>query len=270
MAIDGVKIIDSDDGYDIYNYVVESYKDGVSVDKIIADMLADEKNYCTDGFYAEIYWTSFTYSLWKIGHLPDELKDKALEIIAKGADEFWLEIDSKALKQRQRVLDKLAVQLQSKNLKPIKVPKGKIKRVPYFNKGDVLVVKFENEYGVVFVSSVEESPRKIEYHLACTRLLQKDKPDMDDFFYSQIACSKHDTLYWIDTDCWFNHKDLGGLLDKIEKIGTVELDDYLLGTLSPAHALEDIYNEITSDKEIWNLSFKDTYYLIRNFETFVN
>ena len=45
MAIDGVKIIDSDDGYDIYNCVVENYKDGVSVDKIIADMLADEKNY---------------------------------------------------------------------------------------------------------------------------------------------------------------------------------------------------------------------------------
>ena len=33
MAIDGVKIIDSDDGYDIYNCVVENYKDGVSVRK---------------------------------------------------------------------------------------------------------------------------------------------------------------------------------------------------------------------------------------------
>lgn len=28
MAIDGVKIIDSDTGYDIYNYVIGSYKDG--------------------------------------------------------------------------------------------------------------------------------------------------------------------------------------------------------------------------------------------------
>lgn len=34
MAIDGVKIIDSDDGYDIYNYVVENYKDGVSAEKL--------------------------------------------------------------------------------------------------------------------------------------------------------------------------------------------------------------------------------------------
>nr|WP_287532777.1 hypothetical protein [Veillonella sp.] len=31
MAIDGVKIIDSDDGHDIYNAIVERYKDGVSL-----------------------------------------------------------------------------------------------------------------------------------------------------------------------------------------------------------------------------------------------
>ena len=78
MAIDGVKIIDSDDGYDIYNYVVENYKNGISVDKIIATMLEDEKNYCTDDFYTEIYWTALSYSLWKIGHLPDEIKNNAV------------------------------------------------------------------------------------------------------------------------------------------------------------------------------------------------
>ena len=32
--------------------------------------------------------------------LPEEIKNKALKIIEKGADEFWLEIDSKAKKQR--------------------------------------------------------------------------------------------------------------------------------------------------------------------------
>lgn len=265
MAIDGVKIIDSDDGYDIYNYVVENYKDGVSAEKIIAEMLADEKNYCTDDFYAEIYWTSLAYSLWKIGHLPDEIKNRALEVIAKGANEFWLEIDSKALKQRQKVLDKLAIQLQRENLKPVKVLKGKIKRVPYFNTGDVLAVNFDDEYGVVFVSAVDESPRKTEYHLACTRLLQKEMPSIDDFLNSQIACTKQNTSYCLSTDCWFNHKDLGLLLDNLEKIGYVELEDYILGTLSPASALEDIYNEITSDREIWGLRFKNTYHLIKNY-----
>lgn len=267
MAIDGVKIIDSDDGHGIYNFIVESYKDGVNVDNIIADMLKEETNYCINDFYAEIYWTSLAYSLWKIGHLPDEIKNKALHVIAKGADEFWLEIDKTALKQRQKILDKFAVQIQSENPKPLKVPKRKIKRTPYFNKGDVLAIKFDDEYGAVFVSAIDKSPRKLEYHLSCTRLLQKEKPNMDDFFYSQIACRSRNTKYWLDTDCWFDHKDLGGLLKKIEKIGRIEPEEYTLGVHSPAQTLADIYNEITKDKEVWSLSFRDTYDLIRDLET---
>lgn len=267
MAIDGVKIIDSDEGHDIYNYVVESYKDGVSADKIIAAMLEEEKNYCTDSFYAEIYWTSFAYALWEIGHLPDEIKNKALEIMEKGADKFWLEVDGKALKQRQEVLEKLAAQLQSENSKPIKVPKTKTKRIPYFSKGDVLSVKFENEYGVVFVSRIDESPRKIEYHLACARLLKKEKPSIEDFLNSQIACRKNNASYWLDTDCWFNHKALGLLLDHFEKIGKIEMEECILSTVSPASAMEDIYHQITRDKETWQLRLRDIYDIVRNFES---
>ena len=50
MAIDGVKIIDSDDGYDIYNSIVERYKDGENIDNIIADILEEESNYYIDDF----------------------------------------------------------------------------------------------------------------------------------------------------------------------------------------------------------------------------
>ena len=193
-----------------------------------------------------------------------------MEIIEKGANEFWLEIDDKAWKKRQKILDKLVIQLQTENIKLLKISKSKVTQKPYFHTGDILAVKFDDEYGVCFVSSVDERPRKLEYNLACTRLLQKEKPNIDDFLNSQIACTKQNTSYCLSTDCWFNHKDLGVLLDKIEKIGQVELEDYILGTLSPASTLEDIYNEITRNKKTWSLRFKDTYYLIRNFETYVN
>ena len=86
---------------------------------------------------------------------------------------------------------------------------------------------------------------------------------MDDFLNSQIACSKHGIKYWIDTDCWFNHKDLEMLLDNIEKIGQVELEDSLLGVLSPAHTLDDIYNEITKDIEISPHTLNDAYCIIK-------
>ena len=266
MAIDGVKIIDSDTGYDIYNYVIGSYKDGVSADKIVETMLAEEKDYCIDDFYSEIYWTALAYSLWKIGYLPDDVKEKTIGIIKKGADEFWLEIDGNALKQRQKHLDKLAIQLENGNPKPIKVPKSKIIRKPYFKTGDVLAIKFDDEYGACFVSSVDEGPRKIEYHLACTRLLQNEKPNIDDFINSEIACGKQNTSYCLKTDCWFNHKELGLIIDRFEKIGRVELEDYVLGILSPASTLDDIYNQITLNKKTSNLKFKDTWELIKGFE----
>ena len=37
-----------------------------------------------------------------------------------------------------------------------------------------------------------------------------------------------------------------------------------MGMLAPAHTLDDIYEEITADKKIWHLRFKDTYYLIKD------
>ena len=38
MAIDGVKIIDSDDGHDIYNAIGERYKDCVIIDTRISEI----------------------------------------------------------------------------------------------------------------------------------------------------------------------------------------------------------------------------------------
>ena len=46
MVIDGVKIIDSDSGYDIYNNITERYKDGEDVEKIRQDWLNEETNFC--------------------------------------------------------------------------------------------------------------------------------------------------------------------------------------------------------------------------------
>ena len=68
MAIDGVKIIDSDSGYDIYNDITERYKDGEDIEKIRQDWLNEEDNFCIDELFTEIYWTAFAYSLWKIGY----------------------------------------------------------------------------------------------------------------------------------------------------------------------------------------------------------
>ena len=80
MAIDGVKIIDSDSACDIYNNITERYKDGEDIEKIRQDWLNEEANFCIDELFAEIYWTAFAYALWKIGYPHDEVRMGNLEM----------------------------------------------------------------------------------------------------------------------------------------------------------------------------------------------
>lgn len=264
MAIDGIKIIDSDDAFDIYNTVIERYKDGVDITQIINEVLKNEENFCMNDFYHEIYWTAFAYSLWKVGHLPDDIKTKTLAIINCGASEFWNEIENNGKMKRQKILDKLAIQLQSENLKPVKVVKVKTKRTPFFEVGDILVVNFDTEYGIVFVSAIDQTPRKIEYHLACTRTLFKQKPTIQDFIDSQIACKRDEEKYALQTDCWFNHKELKTVLDYVEKIGNMTLESYALYLYAPASTLQDIYKEITRNQEIWKFELTDITHIIKS------
>ena len=140
MAIDGVKIIDSDSGYDIYNDITERYKDGEDIEKIRQDWLNEEDNFCIDELFTEIYWTAFAYSLWKIGYKEDEVRRKALKIIEGGASALWDEIHTQARRQRQKALEKLKLQLSSDNPNPLRKPTIKKPKEPYFQKGDVLAV----------------------------------------------------------------------------------------------------------------------------------
>ena len=256
MAIDGVKIIDSDSGYDIYNNITERYKDGEDIEKIRQDWLNEEVNFCIDELYTEIYWTAFAYSLWKIGYRKDEVRAKALQLIEQGATPLWNEIDSKAQKQRQKALNKLKLQLQEDNPRPLVKPAPKKPKTPYFEVGDVLVVTIDKRYGICFVSAVEVSPRKIEYHLACTRYISEQFPMMTDFLQSELACGKNNQDFALKTDCWFNHKNLGVILPSLQKIGSVQLKPYSLWTLSPANSIDDIYEKIIEDKKYFGGKLK--------------
>ena len=79
---------------------------------------------------------------------------------------------------------------------------------------------------------------------------------------SKIACRKDNTNFGIDTDCWFNHKDLGLLLENLEIIGAVELYPCKLWKLAPA-GCEDIYEEIADNPRLGKLRLIDIYELVK-------
>lgn len=111
MAIDGIKIIDSDIAHDVYNTVVEQYKDGIELKTILQEVQLGEDDF-VHAVDKEIYWTALAFSLWKIGHLDEAIRTKTLATIAQGANPLWREwFDEKNWKQPQKTLDKLATQI---------------------------------------------------------------------------------------------------------------------------------------------------------------
>ncbi|WP_253686109.1 MULTISPECIES: hypothetical protein [unclassified Treponema] len=81
---------------------------------------------------------------------------------------------------------------------------------------------------------------------------------------SKIACGKINTEYALKTDRWLNHKDVELLLPYLKKIGKIKLAPYKLWTLSPAHTLQNFYDEIISDTKIYKLKLMDTCKLVES------
>lgn len=235
MAIDGLKIIDSDTAHDIYIAITEDWKDGKTAEQIKQKILRWQQSFCFNTFETEIYWTAFAYGLWKIGNLNEYVQQQALKIIANGADTTWQEFEPNGQKKRQKILDKLAEQLQNPNPKPINQPKIKPPKMPYFEEGDVVAVKFEEGYGAFFVVIINQMPRETKYHFAMTDLLQPNLPTLQDVLKSNILFREQ---MGFDSSCRVSHKNVTALMPHFQKIAKVELTMRKMGTYAPANTLE--------------------------------
>jgi hypothetical protein len=243
MAIDGVKIIDSDSAHDIHTAVVEAWKGGSPLADILAEVRGYEQDFCFNALETEIYWTALTFSLWKIGQLPDDVRDKTLQLIADGACADWLKIDPKAQNKRQKELDALANKIRLPNPKPLarsKLPKlPKISKQPLFAVGDVLAVALpDDQYGACVLVTLEQTPRKIEYHFAIVNLWQPAPPTLDDVGNARIS---YRASIGFDTSCWTDHKTVSELLPFLKRIGRVQLTVYRMGTYSAGLGTEDFF-----------------------------
>lgn len=74
-----------------------------------------------------VFWLALAVTQWKIGRLQTSIRDKALEIIASGADLQRWEDDPGLLRKRIRVLEKVRNQITSPQRAPVKL------RRPYIN-----------------------------------------------------------------------------------------------------------------------------------------
>ena len=246
MSIDGADIIGSDSAYDIHNFIIEGWKDGKPIADLLTEVRGWEKDFCFNARETEIYWTALAFSLWKIGQLPDDVRDKALHLIAKGACADWLEIDPKAPKDRQKYLDKLAKKISGPNLRPLARPKlPKTLKQPFFAIGDVVAVALpDGQYSACILVQLDQTPRKIEYNFAIVNLMQSTLPTLDDVANAEISAkgiSKASDACWFCASCWTNHKTVGQVLPHLQRIGQVELKPGGMGCYAPGLGVDGFF-----------------------------
>lgn len=260
MAIDGVKIIDSDLAHDIYNEFMDLYDSDVALD-VLKKKVEEWRDNCADALEYEIFITVYAKALWEIGELTNEIITEVEEIInSENGLKFW-QTESEFLNNKNINLYSQRKKILNKFLSTIKNPKTSIrKRKKYskvkeklFSSGDCLILR---EGKVIYKGIVLKI---IEYRGVCDYVIMvmdsKINPDLESFiqghfFGHKINSSLHKEGYYYGA--WViivDHKMI--IRDNInfEIIGHVNIDLEICdsglwgGVLSKQHVINEFSRE---------------------------
>lgn len=258
MAIDGVKIIDSDSAHDIYNSIMEMYHYGKSIENIKSEIDQQQNDYSFNDLEFEIYSTAYALAMWEIGELEEEQLQKVKNIIENGASKLWNRIDSKSQEMRQIQLQKFLEKISNPNLKIKKRKNYKLVTDFIFEPNDVLAFKLNNKcYGVAILINVYNDKGKGYYGFTEVILKTNDKPTLEIVKSSKVYARKN---IGFDNPKNINHKDLLKFYDKFEKIGKLNISerDRKLGGISPISNFKEFCDDWNWDGGAMK---QKTYYL---------
>lgn len=243
MAIDGVKIIDSDSAHDIYNSIMEMYHYGKSIENIKSEIDQLESDYSFNDLEIEIYTTAYALAMWEIGELTENQLQKVKTLIEKGASILWNRIDSRAQEMRQIQLEKFLEKIAQPNLKIKKRKNYKLVIDFIFEPNDVVIFKIDStNYGVAIVINVYNVRGKCYYGFTEVILKTTEKPTLEMVIASKVYARKN---IGFDNPKTINHKDLLSFSSKFEKIGKVKIrkSDLKLGGMSPIENFEEFCDD---------------------------
>jgi len=127
MGTWGTGLFSDDTACDVRDEYRDLIAAGASGEEATTLLLDSWKEILDDPDAGPVFWLALAVTQWKIGRLEESVKDKALVIIASGADLKRWEVDPKLLRKRVRVLDKIKEQITSPQREPLKI------RRPYVN-----------------------------------------------------------------------------------------------------------------------------------------
>ena len=227
MAIDGVKIIDSDSAHDVYNSIIEMYHSGESIGKIRHETDTLEANFAFSELEHEIFTTAYALAMWEIGGLTDEQLQKNRELVSKGASCLWNNIVPSAQKDRQKALERFLKKIERPNSK-IKKRKNYTKITDFiFGPGEVVIIQLQgNSFrSAILVDTFQEG--KTLYYAFAELVMDeiiletKKKPELDDVIWFSKARARINLGF--DSIKIVSHKTLLVFKNQLEKIGSVKI-----------------------------------------------
>ena len=222
MGTWGTGLTSNDTFADVYGEFMELFNEGQDVKQITSRLLLTNKDLFNSKEDSNNFWFAIAKGQWECNSLDPDVYERVKNIIDSKKDlEVWRELgaEGKAIKQRDKVLEKFLVQLSVEKAKPKSRKKKKVLN-PIFEKGDCLIFKLLNgNFGAaVVLEAVYDTPYGFNL-VAVTNLNNKSKPTIQEIRDSGILTLNYDSWGSKEQVIWFIPNQFKKDQDKFEVIG---------------------------------------------------
>jgi hypothetical protein len=227
MAIDGVKIIDSDLAHDLYYTFMDLYDAGESIATIRATV--EQLRLDNDDVDDELFITAYALALWEVGLLDEAIRSQVALAIKQGAFANYLTQSEGAPsegRKRQEVLNRFWSKISEPNPRIRKRKAYKTQAKFVFNEGDVLTFQMQDgTHRATILLLISQHRGRCSYMFAMPTYSSLVKPALDDVKNGEIMGS----ILQPKGRLGFNvvgigHKNLRAIADRFEVIGHLEIN----------------------------------------------
>ena len=152
MGTWGAGIFDSDTGEEVRERWREAVLDGLDPAAATARVHSELSFSFDDPDEGAVAWPALALAQYETGRLQDAVRDRALEVIAAGADlAQWEDEDPAGARHRRRALERLDSKLRGPQPKPKRLRRKKPIVGVWFDTGDVVLVRGEGGSEGIFL-----------------------------------------------------------------------------------------------------------------------
>jgi len=167
MAIDGVKIVDSDFAWDIFDDFFERFDAGALPAALRRELTEEYEGEILSRLDREIFLTTLAECLWRVGEPVVELSDQIQDMLDREATAVeWEDL----YPERKKVLKRFLTRLNKLKTKPVERKKNRSPKKLLFEEGDYLVFTKQNGKQVPVIMWGLERRGGLTYLFVCPNL----------------------------------------------------------------------------------------------------